>query len=109
MNLYSKLQQRAEEGRPLRVGLIGAGKFASMYLAQAPKTPGIHVVGVADLSPDNARTNLDRVGWPAGSYSAPSLESALASGATFVGEDWRACRGTFLVKRWICKGGSAAG
>lgn len=90
MNLYSKLQQRAEEGRPLRVGLIGAGKFASMYLAQVPKTPGIHVVGVADLSPDNARTNLDRVGWPAASYSAPSLESALASGATFVGDDWRA-------------------
>lgn len=90
MNLYSKLQQRAGEGRPLRVGVIGAGKFASMYLAQVPKTPGIHVVGIADLSPDNARNNLGRVGWQPDRYNAASLESALASGATFVGDDWRA-------------------
>ncbi len=90
MNLYSKLQQRAEAGRPLRVGVIGVGKFASMYLAQVPKTPGIHVVGIADLSPDNARKNLDRVGWQPDRYNAASLESALASGATFVGDDWRA-------------------
>jgi len=90
MNLHSKLQQRADEGRPLRVGVIGAGKFASMYLAQVPKTPGVHVVGIADLSPQNARTNLDRVGWQVGSYDARSLDSALSSGSTFVGDDWRA-------------------
>ena len=63
MNLHSKLQQRAADGRPVRVGLIGAGKFGSMYLAQVPRTPGVHLVGIADLSPDGARTNLARVGW----------------------------------------------
>src|SRR3954453_12017909 len=63
MNLYSKLQQRKDN--PLRIGLIGAGKFAAMYLAQVPKTPGIRLVGIADLAPDNARLNLQRVGWPA--------------------------------------------
>jgi len=61
MNLYAKLQQRKEN--PLRIGLIGAGKFAAMYLAQVPKTPGVELVRIADLSPDNARTNLRRVGW----------------------------------------------
>ena len=61
MNLYSKLQERIDN--PLRIGLIGAGKFAAMYLAQVPKTPGIHLVGIADLAPDNARANLARVGW----------------------------------------------
>jgi predicted homoserine dehydrogenase-like protein len=61
MNLYAKLQQRKDN--PLRIGLIGAGKFASMYLAQVPKTPGIELVGIADLSPANARENLKRVGW----------------------------------------------
>ena len=61
MNLYSKLLQRQE--KPIRLGLIGAGKFASMYLAQVPKTPGIELVGIADLSPANARENLKRVGW----------------------------------------------
>ncbi|HYR32803.1 MAG TPA: flagellar biosynthesis protein FlgA, partial [Burkholderiales bacterium] len=50
MNLYSKLQQRKDD--PLRIGLIGAGKFAAMYLAQVPKTPGIRLVGIADLAPD---------------------------------------------------------
>ena len=90
MNLHTKLQQRAEEGRPIRLGVIGAGKFASMYLAQVPKTPGVHVVGIADLSPQNARSNLERVGWPAQRYSADSLDSALTGGTTFVGDDWRA-------------------
>ena len=50
MNLYAKLQQRAAQGKPVRVGLIGAGKFGSMYLAQVPRTPGVHLVGIADLS-----------------------------------------------------------
>ena len=88
MNLYAKLRERAAQGRPLRVGLIGAGKFAAMYLAQVPKTPGVHMVGIADLAPDNARKNLDRVGWEAGRYSAPSLDAALASGLTHVGDNW---------------------
>jgi predicted homoserine dehydrogenase-like protein len=61
MNLYAKLLERKD--RPLRIGLIGAGKFAAMYLAQVPKTPGIRLVAIADLAPDNARTNLARVGW----------------------------------------------
>jgi predicted homoserine dehydrogenase-like protein len=60
MNLFQKLRQRE---KPLRVGLIGAGKFAAMYLAQVPNTPGVRLVGIADLVPDNARANLARVGW----------------------------------------------
>jgi predicted homoserine dehydrogenase-like protein len=88
MNLYAKLRERAAQGKPLRIGLIGAGKFAAMYLAQVPKTPGVHLVGIADLAPDNARKNLDRVGWEAGRYSAPSLDAAVASGLTHVGDNW---------------------
>ena len=89
MNLSAKLRERAAQGRPLRIGLIGAGKFGAMYLAQAPKTPGIHVAGIADLSPTNARTNLTRVGWPAERYAAASLDAALTSGATHLGDDWQ--------------------
>jgi predicted homoserine dehydrogenase-like protein len=90
MNLYARLQERAAAGKPLRVGLIGAGKFAAMYLAQVPKTPGVHLAGIADLSPDNARMNLQRVGWPAERFAAPSLDVALKSGGTHVGDDWQA-------------------
>ncbi len=63
MNLYAKLQQRAATGKPVRVALIGAGKFGSMYLAQVPRTPGVHLAAIADLSPAAARTNLARVCW----------------------------------------------
>jgi predicted homoserine dehydrogenase-like protein len=55
-----------------------------------PKTPGLHLAGIADLSPQNARTNLERVGWEAERYAAPSLDAALSSGLTHVGEDWQA-------------------
>ena len=90
MSLHRQLQQRASEGRPIRVGLIGAGKFGSMYLSQVPRTPGVHLVGIADLSPDAARANLARVGWDAQRTQAASLDAALKDGSTHVGEDWRA-------------------
>jgi predicted homoserine dehydrogenase-like protein len=63
MNLFSKLQQRERDGRPLRVGLIGAGKFGSMYLSQARRTPGMRLTAVGDLDPARARQALTTVGW----------------------------------------------
>ncbi|HWA12303.1 MAG TPA: SAF domain-containing protein [Burkholderiales bacterium] len=90
MNLYAKLLEREAQGKPLRVGLIGAGKFGAMYLAQVPKTPGLHLVGIADLSPPNAKANLQRVGWEPGRYSAASLDAAVKARLTHVGDDWQA-------------------
>jgi len=90
MNLHARLQQRAAEGRPVRVGLIGAGKFGSMYLAQVPRTPGVHLAAIADLAPGAARANLARVGWEPARCAAASIDEAVRSGATHVGDDWRA-------------------
>ncbi len=90
MSLHRQLQQRAAEGRPVRVGLIGAGKFGSMYLAQVPRTPGVHLAGIADLSPAGAQANLARVGWSAERSAARSLDEALTNGTTHVGDDWQA-------------------
>src|SRR5690606_36985931 len=90
MSLYAKLQQRAAQGRPIRIGLIGAGKFGSMYLAQVPRTPGVHLLGIADLSPASARANLARVGWAAERLQAESPQAALRTGATWVTDDWQA-------------------
>jgi predicted homoserine dehydrogenase-like protein len=63
MNLHRLLQQRLAAGKPVRVGLIGAGKFGSMFLAQIPSTPGIEVAMIADLTPDRAKDACRRVGW----------------------------------------------
>ena len=88
MNLYAKLLQRKDN--PLRIGVIGAGKFGAMYLAQVPRTPGVHLVGIADLSPDGARANLERVGWAKEAYGARSLDAALKEKRTHLSDDWEA-------------------
>ena len=89
MNLHRLLCEREAKGQPLRVGLIGAGKFAAMYIAQVPKTPGVHLAGIADLAPDNARANLARVGWKPEDHAARSLDAALKERRTHLSEDWR--------------------
>lgn len=90
MSLHNRLQQRAAEGRPVRIGLIGAGKFGAMYLAQIPHTPGVQLVAIADLSPDAARANLERVGWQRERAAASSVQEALKNGTTWITDDWRA-------------------
>jgi predicted homoserine dehydrogenase-like protein len=90
VSLHQQLLQRAAEQRPIRVGLIGAGKFGSMYLAQIPRTPGVHLMAIADLSPTAARANLARVGWQAERSAAGSADQAVRDGTTWVTEDWQA-------------------
>ncbi len=87
MNLYRLLRERDSVGRPLRVGLIGAGKFGTMFLAQAQRTPGLHLLGIADLSVTRARDALARTGWPGERVAARSLADAHEKGTTYVGED----------------------
>ncbi len=87
MNLHRMLEEREAAGNPLRVGLIGAGKFGAMYLAQALRTPGMHLLGVADLSVPRAHEALTRVGWPAERLAARTLAEARDRGTTHVGEE----------------------
>jgi predicted homoserine dehydrogenase-like protein len=65
MNLHRLAQQRAAAGRRVRVGLIGAGKFGSMFLAQVPTMAGVEVAVIADLDPERARAACRTVGWEA--------------------------------------------
>jgi predicted homoserine dehydrogenase-like protein len=87
MNLHRMLQQRESDGKPLRVGLIGAGKFGTMYLAQAKHTPGIHVVAIADLAPARAAASLARCGWAPQQFAATSFGDAYAHRSTFLTDD----------------------
>ena len=65
MNLHRLLHAREDDGRPLRVALVGAGKFGSMFLSQARSTPGLRVAAIADLSVPRAMDALRTTGWPA--------------------------------------------
>jgi predicted homoserine dehydrogenase-like protein len=63
VNLHALLRRREADGKPLRVGLIGAGKFGAMYLSQVRRTPGVRLTAIADLDCARARKALVQVGW----------------------------------------------
>jgi len=63
MGLHTLLQARVAQNKPVRVGLIGAGKFGSMLLSQVPTTPGLEIAVIADLDPERARQACRTVGW----------------------------------------------
>src|SRR5437899_3890800 len=78
------LLEREASGQPVTVGLIGAGKFGTMFMAQARLTRGMHVVGVADLDVSRARSQLKTAGWPDETYAAGSFADAHKKRTTFV-------------------------
>ncbi len=87
MNLHAKLLERDAAGRPVTVGVIGAGKFGTMFLSQARLTAGMHIVAVADLDVARARRQLKTAGWPDAQYAAGSLDDAHKKRATYVTAD----------------------
>src|ERR1039458_3008366 len=84
VNLHAKLLEREAAGKPVTVGLIGAGKFGTMFLSQARLTRGMHVAGVADLDVARARSQLKTAGWPDTAYAAGSLADAHKARTAFV-------------------------
>jgi predicted homoserine dehydrogenase-like protein len=86
VNLHAMLRQREAAGRPVTVGLVGAGKFGTMFLAQARRTPGMKVVAVADLDVRRAAQALSSAGWQA-AVSQAAIGDAYKSNRTCVTAD----------------------
>ena len=84
MNLHRMLLERKAAGKPVTIGLIGAGKFGLMFLSQVRRTDGMHLVGVADLNTTRARSQLKLGCWPEEQYAATSIDDALKHGSTVV-------------------------
>ncbi|WP_421886956.1 NAD(P)H-dependent oxidoreductase [Methylibium sp.] len=108
MNLHAMLAQRAADGHPLRVALIGAGKFGSMFLSQVRRTPGLHLVAVSDLSPARAKAALLSVGWAEDLLGAKTLDDARRSGRTCLTDDTPAVIASDAVEVVIDATGSPA-
>jgi predicted homoserine dehydrogenase-like protein len=81
------LLQREAAGRPVTVGVIGAGKFGTMFLAQARLTRGMHVLAVADLDVTRATNQLRAAGWPEPAICTSSLADARKHRRTVVTPD----------------------
>jgi len=84
MNLFSLLEERVERSGAIRIGLIGAGKFASMFLAQVPHVRGLEVARIADLAPDRARAACRTVGWDDDTIAATAFDD---DGAAVAGDE----------------------
>jgi len=91
MNLYTMLKQREQDKNPIKVGVVGAGKFSSMFLSQARFTPGLQVTGIADLAGERVYQALETTGWDRGAAAnartAAEINDLAAAGTIAVSED----------------------
>lgn len=77
MSLYKSLQEREATNRPVRIGVIGAGTFGSMFLAQAKRIPGMKLVGIADLDLAKATQTCQEIGWASEAIGYESSAGAI--------------------------------
>lgn len=89
-NLSTKLAALETAGKPIQVGLIGAGKFGSMFISQSHLTPGMRLAAVADLDPQRALASLKRTGYPTDKYDTTaslSIAECMKAGKTAITAD----------------------
>ncbi|MCZ7569893.1 MAG: SAF domain-containing protein [Ardenticatenaceae bacterium] len=77
MNWVERLRLRAEEGAPVRVGIVGAGQMGAGLISQMEQMAGMRAVAVADLSAERAAKGYAIAGIP-GEQVAPAGEAARA-------------------------------
>ena len=63
LDLSDRLLKHQEEGKSFRVGVIGAGKFATMFLSQANSTSGFNIAAIADLNIKRAEEAIRTAGF----------------------------------------------
>jgi predicted homoserine dehydrogenase-like protein len=89
-SLSTKLAEREAAGKPIQVGIIGAGKFGSMFISQAHRTVGMRLAGIADLATDRALAALKKTGFPEDRYDSSasiSVEEGIKVGKTAITRD----------------------
>lgn len=90
MSLHTLLCKREEEKRPIRIGMLGAGRYGAMFLAQSRFIPGMEVCGVVDLNLEKARGACISAGW-----SKESVITANSTGA--INDETRKGRGGIVL------------
>ena len=81
MGLYTLLQQREAINKPIRIGVIGAGTFSSAFITQARITPGMQLVGIAELDLAKAKQVCIKAGWPEEAIAFGDSSSVINDGA----------------------------
>lgn len=65
-------EREAKFGRPIRIGLVGAGQMGRGYVAQTRRMTGMEVVAIADVDVDRAR----------GAFASVGINKVVDGGAT---------------------------
>lgn len=85
------LAERERNDHPIRVGIVGAGKFGTGVVAQVSKMKGMIVAAIADLNLEGAKSAFESGGVSAeGTYvvkKEDGLEDAIRSGKRAIMED----------------------
>ena len=91
MGLAADLQKRADEGRPVRIGLIGCGEMGTDIVTAVAQMQGIDVSAICERTPPAARKAIDIAYGDARSYQDVSgeagISSAIEAGAIAVTSD----------------------
>src|SRR5579859_579097 len=85
--LLRRLLDRQAEGRPVRVGLVGAGRFGTTVAATLGQMPGARLLAVADLDAVRGMAALEVAGWRRDDVAGSSFPDAVASGRPAFTED----------------------
>ena len=92
MAVYSALQRRESEKRPIRVGVIGAGATGrAIALQLGTPVPGMRIAGMANRTASHGERALREAGidhWSSAS-SAADAASKIANGKTVLTDDYR--------------------
>ncbi len=62
-NLFQQLQLLRSNNNSIKIGIIGVGKFSTMFLSQARVTEGFKILALADLKYSNAQNALKKAGY----------------------------------------------
>jgi len=89
-SVYSMLQRRESEGRPIRVGVVGAGATGrAIALQLGTPVPGMRLAGMANRTPKHAERAFREAGireWEA-AETASDAESRISRGIPVIADD----------------------
>lgn len=98
--LIEALEERAASGRPVRVALVGAGRFGTTVAAQLSQMPALRLSVVCDVRAENARGAWEAFGGEKASerllvdvHSADDVASAVDAGRPVATSDVEAAVG----------------
>jgi predicted homoserine dehydrogenase-like protein len=85
--LLRQLLDRQSEGRPLRVGLVGAGRFGTTVAATLGQMPGVRLFAVADLDRVRGLAALQAAGWREEDLGQGRASDAVVAGRPVLTDD----------------------